>query len=118
MNIEQRPSYSTVQYMYNTKYRAFTKRLSFSIFRNECENNYTVEEKNLGTCHVVEDCSGTSNPKFYFALLLLHPAHGETRPQKTPKIPKKGLKSAQKFLYFTFLKVSPETKFVRYFCLS
>ena len=83
MNIEQRPSYSTVQYMYmyNTKYRAFTKRLSFSIFRNECENNYTVEEKNLGTCHVVEDCSGTSNPKFYFDLLLLHPAHGETRPQ-------------------------------------
>ena len=53
-------------------------------------------KKMLGTCHVVVDCSGTSNPKFYFDLLLFHPAHGKTRPQKTPKIPQKDLKSAKK----------------------
>ena len=56
-------------------------------------------ENILGTCHVVVDCSGTSNPKFYFDLLLFHPAHGKTRPQKTPKIPQKGLKSAKKILF-------------------
>ena len=75
-----------------------------------CYNTYTVLycrvewflKKNLGTCHVVVDCSGTSNPKFYFELLLFHPAHGKTRPQKTPKIPEKGLKSAQIFFYLTF----------------
>ena len=75
------------------------------------------EEKNLGTCHVVVDCSGTSNPKFYFDLLLFHPAHGKTRPQKTPKITEKGLKSAKKILG-DILKVSPETKFVPYFFKS
>ena len=67
---------------------------------------------------VVVDCSGTSNPKFYFDLLLFHPAHGKTMPQKTPKIPKKGLKSAHTKLYLTFLKVSPETKCVPYFFLA
>ena len=70
-------------------------------------------KKNLGTCHVVVDCSGTSNPKFYFDLLLFHPAHGKTRPQKTPKIPKRPKISGNLFL--KFLKVSPETKFVPYF---
>ena len=41
------------------------------------------------TCRVEVHCSGTLNPKFYFYLLLYHPAHGLTRPPKTPKIPKK-----------------------------
>ena len=49
------------------------------------------------TFHVVVDCFGTSNPKFYFNLLLFHPAHGKTRPQKTPKIPKKPKISKKKF---------------------
>ena len=48
----------------------------------------------MGTCHVVVDGYGTTNPKFYLDLLLFHLAQGFTRPQKTPKIPKKGLKSA------------------------
>ena len=64
------------------------------------------EEKNVGTCHVVVDCYGIPNPKFYFDLLLFHLAEGLTRP---PKILPVTLKSA------TFLKVSPETKFAPYF---
>ena len=57
-------------------------------------------EKILGTCHVVVDCYGTPNPKCYFDLLIFHLAQGFTRPQKTPKIPKKGIKSAHtKFKY-------------------
>ena len=94
------------------------KDRSKKICRMDCVIYSRVEwflKKNLGTCHVVVDCSGTSNPKFYFDLLLFHPAHGKTMPQKTPKIPKKGLKSAHTKLYLTFLKVSPETKCVPYF---
>ena len=56
----------------------------------------------LGTFHVVVDCSGTSNPKFFFDMLLFHPGHGKTRPQKTPKIPQKGLKSAKKIFFAHF----------------
>ena len=51
-------------------------------------------KKILSTCHVVVDCSGTSNPTFYFDLLPFHLAHGKKRAKKSPKIPKKGLKSA------------------------
>ena len=69
------------------------------------------ERKNLGTCHVVVDCSGTPNSKFYFNLLLFHLAQGFTRPQKTPKISKKDIKSAKKNL-FDILKNSSETKCV------
>ena len=36
----------------------------------------------LCTCHVVVDCYGTPNPKFYFDLLLFHLAQGLKRPQK------------------------------------
>ena len=75
-------------------------------------------KKMLGTCHVVVHCSGTTNPKFYFDLLLFHLAHGLTRPQKTPKIPKKGLNSEKKYFYLLFLKVSPETKKVSLFYLK
>ena len=39
-------------------------------------------KKYLGTCHVVVDCYGTPNPKFYFDLLLFHLAQGLKRPQK------------------------------------
>ena len=66
-----------------------------------------IFEKMLGTCHVVVDFSGASNTKFFFDLLLFHLAHGKTRPQKTPKIPKKGLKSAIQNFVFDILKVSP-----------
>ena len=68
----------------------------------------------MGTCHDVVDCSGTSNPKVYFDLLLFHLAHGKTRPQKTPKIHKKAY-NQQKKCYLTFLKVLPETKCFLYF---
>ena len=62
-------------------------------------------KKILGTCHVVVDCSGTSNPEFYSDLLLFHLAHGKTRPQKTPKILMyKGLKSAKKNFFWHFLR--------------
>ena len=74
-----------------------------------------IFENNCGhiACCIV-DCSGTPNPKFHFDLLLFHMEHGLTRPQKTPIIHKKGLKSAQQ-IFFTFLKVSPETKKFPYF---
>ena len=79
------------------------------------KNVYVViQKKNWGTRRVVVDCSGTSNPKFYLDLLIFCQAQGKTRPQKTPNVLKKGLKSAKTF-FFTFLKVSPETKFVPYF---
>ena len=46
-------------------------------------------------------CSGTPNPKFYFDPLLFHLAQGL----------RKSLISAN---FFTFLKVSSETKFIPY----
>ena len=61
-------------------------------------------KKNVGTWHVVVHCSGTSNSKFYYDLLLFHLAHGKTRLQKTPKIPKKGLKSAHTQILFDIFK--------------
>ena len=70
------------------------------------------EEKKLGTCHVVVDCSGTSNPKFYFDLMLFHLAHGKTRPQKTPKISKK------KFPYFKLKTKRNLTKHLFYYFLG
>ena len=51
--------------------------------------------------------------KIYFDLLLFHLVQGFTRPQKTPKIPKIGLKSDN--FFWTFLKESSETKRVPYF---
>ena len=71
-------------------------------------------KKNLGTWHVVVDCFGTLNLKFYFDLLLFHLAQDLTKPQKILKKPKKH-QNQPKMLYLTFLKVLPETKFVPYF---
>ena len=65
--------------------------------------------KNLGTCYVLVDCFGTPNPKFHFDLLLFHLAQGLTGPQN---ILLATLKSLRKKMFFTFLKVAPETKFV------
>ena len=58
---------------------------------------------------------GTPNPKFYFDLLLFHLVHGLTRPYKTPKNPKKGLKLTKKKLYLPFLKYLPKAKKFPYF---
>ena len=45
-------------------------------------------KKNLGTCHVVVDCSGTSNPKFYFDLLWQMPdSNPGPLPQKSDALP-------------------------------
>ena len=71
--------------------------------------------KIFGHMSSFRSCSRTSIPKFYFDLLLFHPVHGKTRSEETPKITKKGLKSAQHFFYFTFLKVSPKNKIVPFF---
>ena len=78
------------------------------LFIFHCFIHFRVEwflKKKLGTCHVVVDCSGTSNPKFYFDLLLFHLAHGKTRPQKTPKMPKKRPKISKKKILFDTFKV-------------
>ena len=54
-------------------------------------------KNNFGTLHVVVDCSGTPNPKFYFHLLLFHLAQGLTK------------------IVFKIFKVLHETKCVPYF---
>ena len=71
-------------------------------------------KKNLGTWHVVVDCFGTLNLKFYFDLLLFHLAQDLTKPQKILKKPKKHQNQPKNAL-FNIFKGLPETKFVPYF---
>ena len=63
-------------------------------------------KKILGTCHVVVDCSGTPNLKFYLDLLLFHLAQGLTSLRK----PLKSLKSPKMSTQQKFLKTKNEEK--------
>ena len=83
--------------------------------------NFRVEwflKNNLGAFHVVVDYYGTSNTKFYFDLLIFHPAHGKRRTQKKPLKSLKRPKISKNKYYLTFLKVSPETKCFPYFIIK
>ena len=59
-------------------------------------------KKNLGTWHVVVDCFGTLNLKFYFDLLLFHLAQDLTKPQKILKKPKKHQNQPKNALFNIF----------------
>ena len=61
-----------------------------------------IFEKNLGTWHVVVDCFGTLNLKFYFDLLLFHLAQDLTKPQKILKKPKKHQNQPKNALFNIF----------------
>ena len=91
-------------------------------------------KKNLGTWHVVVDCFGTLNLKFYFDLLLFHLAQDLTKPQKILKKPKKHQNQPKNALFnifkgFTWNKIcslfyskakneEKLPKFFLYFCLG
>ena len=74
--------------------------------------------KKLGTCHVVVDCYGTPNRKFYFDLLLFHLAQALTRSRKITKIPKKRPKISTQNFFNNIFKCFTRIKICSLFYLK